>query len=663
MNQNPGLMSGVNLATFGSSDVEIVNNLGSIWFIPFANVFQAGKSRLPYVFLKPCEIFRERFNLFEEVLCLFHPYAEIDTRVLGAIESVLSQYSTRLDRLCVVLVTNAGGLSQEVQKNKTTDSDPRIIIPFKYQELRGGVAGKERLMTERFEKYLFTKDLFSMSSALKTEKFFFGRAADVQKLIGHYKANENSSLFGLRRIGKTSVLWGVVRHQKEETQTPVVLIDGNDTKYHKAKWNKALYRVKEALFSTNGMAKSGFSEADYTEADASSCFAEDLKKIRAEKGKPSLIIFDEVQNLCFDLATSESWMDGGDSLPFWQTIRSVHQQNPNLYSFILAGTNSHILECAHLADGRDNPLFNYVQPNYLGFFADDDVSGMLFHIGGYMGISFESAVTTYLTDDFGGHPFLIRQAASKLWEMQASVNLPAKINTSRRFYQEKKDSLFEHTRNYIAMILEVLTERYPREYDLLRVLAAGDYEKFSLHSKGNPKDVEHLIGYGLIQEQNGRHYFRIAAVELAVKANSRDLICPESIEERWALISKERNQFEFRFRDYVRSSLKASLGKVAAKNLVISVMRKKSQEENAQNLEYDQIFHKEFYFSNLKDITLKNWSSFKFIFNEDKEKFSQCMDTANRLRADAHAKSITTEQFKKVMPQLVWLSDSFDQNS
>ena len=50
-----------------------------------------------------------------------------------------------------------------------------------------------------------------------------GRAADVQKLIGHYKANENGSLFGLRRIGKTSVLWGVVRHQKEEAQTEILI--------------------------------------------------------------------------------------------------------------------------------------------------------------------------------------------------------------------------------------------------------------------------------------------------------------------------------------------------------------------------------------------------------------------------------------------------------
>jgi hypothetical protein len=659
MRQNPGLRPEVNLAQFGSAEIEITNNLATIWFISDARVHQAGKDAYPYVFLKPCDGFREKFNLISDILCLFHPFPVVDARVAKVIDDLLLKYSTRVDHLCVLLVTNA----DEVQglNGHESDSDPRILIPFKYRELKGGVAGKERLTLERFERHLFTKDLFGMSSALKNDKFFFGRSSEIQRLVGHYQSNENSTVFGLRRIGKTSLLWAVVRHLKT-AGAPVALIDGNDAKYHRAEWNKALYRVKQAVYAINGM-KGGNAESAYSASDATSCFTDDLKAIKTRFGKPALIIFDEIQNLCFDVSTGEAWRSGQESIPFWQAIRSVYQQNQNLFSIILGGTNAHIVEAPHAPDGSDNPLFGYIIPKYLGFFSWEEVKGMLEQIGGYMGVSFDQAVYHYLTDDFGGHPFLIRQACSKAWDMQSTPNVPRRVHTSKTFYQTRRQELFDHTRNYIAMILEVLTDRYQREFEMLRVLAAGDQERFRIFAEQSPRDVEHLIGYGLIEFANSQYAFRIGAVEIAVKRNARDLVCPDNVEERWALLSRERNQFEFRYRDYVRSTLKVALGKQQAKAEIIGVMNKVSQATAAKDLEYDQIFTKEFYFSNLRDVTIRNWDKFKYLFNEDKARFQNAMDAGNKYRADAHAKSLTAEQFKTAMPQLVWLSKCFEENS
>ncbi|WP_433694620.1 hypothetical protein [Herbaspirillum seropedicae] len=659
MRQLPGLRAAVNLAEFGPAEIEIVNNLATIWFIGEVRIHKSGKVSFPYVFLKPCDGFREKFSLLSDVLCLFHPYASIDARVLEVIERILEKQARQLDQLCIVLVTNADGTL--LDRPRDTDSDPRTVIPFKYRELSGGVAGKERLMVERFEQRLFSKDLFAMSSALKSEQFFFGRTTEIQRLVGHYQTNENSTIFGLRRIGKTSVLWAVVRHVKL-IGVAVALIDGNDARYHRATWNKALFRVKEAIFAINRV-NGGHVEVHYTEADATTCFADDLRIVKTKTGKPVLIIFDEIQNLCFDVSTSEAWCSGKESIPFWQAIRSVYQQNQNLFSFILGGTNAHIIEAPHSADGSDNPLFGYVGPHYLGFFSWQEVKGMLLHIGGYMGMTFDESIFHYLTDDFGGHPFLIRQACSKLWDLQSAPNVPRRVHTTKAFYQLHKEELFVHTRNYIAMILEVLTERYQREFEMLRVLAAGDQERFRIYAETSSRDVAHLMGYGLIERPADSFTFRISAVESAVKKNARDLVCPDTVEERWALLSRERNQFEFRFRDYLRSALKVALGKVKAKEEIISVMRKSSQADAARMLEYDQIFVKEMYFLNLKDVTIKHWDRFKFLFNEDKPRFMQAMDAGNKYRADAHAKSLTAAQFRDVMPQLVWLMTRFEENS
>lgn len=658
MHQKPGLMAGLTLTRFGPQEIEITNNLAAVWFVAYAGEQVHGKSSLPYVFLKPCDSFKERFNFFNDILCIFHPFPEIDSRVFEAMDRILSAHQHRLDRLCVVLITNAETISDALRKNDL-DSDPRVVVPFKYQELRGGVGGKERLMLDQFERNLFTKDLFAMSSALKTDRFFFGRKDEIQKLVGHYQNGENSTVFGLRRIGKTSILWAVVRTVKD-TNAPVVFVDCNDTRFHKTTWNKALFRIKEALYLSNGLAKTGFGESAYSEADASTCFTEDLLLVKKKFGKPSLLIFDEIQNICFDLSSSEKWASGDDFLPFWQAIRSAYQQTPNLFSFILCGTNAHIIEAGRLPSGLDNPLFGYVKPYYLGFFDTDDVKNMLSQIGSYMGASFDPQIFTYLTDDFGGHPFLIRQACSYLWNLQVTKNVPRNVLVRKTFYQTHKDNLISSTRNYINLILQVLTERYPREFELLRLLAAGDHEKFQAYAQDRSQDIEHLIGYGLIEKMDGKYHFRISAVESAVKENARDLRCPDSVDERWALISKERNQFEFRLREFVRASLRASLGKTEAKSVIIGVMTKPSQVANAEKLDYDEIFHKEFYFLNLKDVVVKNWQNFRFIFNNDKQKFMEAMDAGNKLRADAHAKSITPDQFKQVMPKLVWLSKSFD---
>lgn len=661
MHQKPGLMAGLNLTRFGPQEKEITNNLAAVWFVAYAGEQSLGKSSLPYVFLKPCDIFKERFNFFNDILCLFHPFAEVDSRVFEAMDRILGAHQHRLDRLCVVLITNAETMSDALRKSDQ-ESDPRVIVPFKYQELRGGVGGKERLMLDQFEKNLFTKDLFAMSSALKTDRFFFGRKDEIQKLVGHYQNGENSSVFGLRRIGKTSILWAVVRTIRE-TNSPVVFVDCNDTRFHKATWNKALFRVKEALFSSNGMGKSGFEEVSYTEADASTCFTEDLLLVKKRFTKPTLLIFDEIQNICFDLSSSEKWASGEDFLPFWQAIRSSYQQTPNLFSFILCGTNAHIIEEGRLPSGLDNPLFQYIKPYYLGFFDSDDVKGMLTQLGSYMGVSFEQQIFIYLTDDFGGHPFLIRQACSYLWNLQVTKTVPRNVLVRKLFYQTHKKNLIESTRNYINLILQVLTERYPREFELLRLLAADEHEKFQSYAQNQAQDIEHLVGYGLIENMDGKYHFRISAVESAVRENARDLRCPELVDERWALISKERNQFEFRFREFAKAALRASMGKNAAKAAVIAVMRQPEQIARAEKLEYDEIFEKEFLFSNLKDLALKYWANFRFIFNDDKQRFLESMDAGNKLRADAHAKSITPDQFKQVMPKLVWLSKSFDEVS
>ena len=662
MARKPGFANDVQLTNFGVREAEITHNMATVWYVCYASQYKTKKSSYSYIFLDATDEFQEGFSFRQNILCIFHPFETIDARLMDAIDRILETNSNRLDRLCVFLVTNARAFSAEIQVDP--EKDIRIHVPFSYQELGGGAAGKKDLIAQKLREYLYPVDLFAISSVLKTDRNFFGRKENVQSLVGQYERGENSSLFGLRRIGKTSLLWAVVRELKVR-DAPVALIDCSDTKYHKTSWNKALFRVKEALYLSLGIKNQGYKQDDYSEADASSCFVEDLRRIKNSYSKPTLLIFDEIENLCFSVSEAPSWKDGTDSLPFWQSIRSAYQQNTNLFSFLMCGTNPLILERTRTPSGSDNPLYRYISPRYLEFFDIDDVEKMLVQLGSYIGVAFDRQIFTYLTDEYGGHPFLVRQVASHLRAVALKQPKTGKISVRKEDYFSNRAEISQRMQGYIGLILEVLMERYQEEYELLRLLAAGQAEEFQRNAAEYPEAIAHITGYGLVKRVGSNFHFRIGVVEEVVRHAARELRCPDSMEERWGLIGQERNLFEWKCRKMVRSILKVIYGEDEAKGLILSVMKAASQVEKCSKLKFDEIFSEkgELYLLDLKDIITKEWAVFKKAFQENKQKFQVSMDAANKYRIDTHAKDITRENFKKVMPQLVWLHDCVEKSS
>lgn len=658
--QQPGMIPTLRLEQFGPKEIEIVHNLSTVWFVAGAEKARFGHDHFFTVFLRPTDDLTNRFHLFGNVLCVLHPYSHLDGRVFEFIERQLSNNQYRLDKLCILVISNATSVAAQVERI-SAESEARIFVPFLYQEWSGGVAGKRDLTFKRLEAHLYTKNLFSMASALKTDRYFFGRKADIQRIIGKYQAGENASLFGLRRIGKTSVLWAVVR-ELSDNNTPIIFIDCSDTKYHTRPWHKTLFQIKESLFDANSL-KGGNGKGHYSEQNASIAFQQDLEVAKKKFGKPVFLVFDEIENICFDLSPTEHWATGNHFLLFWQTVRSIYQQNPNLFSFLLCGVNPKVLETPLLRGGIDNPLYRYIEPDYLGFFDVQDVSNMVSIIGGYMGLQFDTEIMTYLTDEFGGHPFLIRQACSQLYKAITSKEIPRKIHIKKELYKEKRPSIIQSIAEYVDLILHILIERYPDEYRLLQHLSAGDVETFMSFANQDRAWIAHLVGYGLICKSNERYHFRISVVEESVRRESAHLSCPQTVEERWSLLSEHRNAAEARLRELVRSLLKIALGVADAKTAIIAAMAKPQQKQRAEGEKYDAIYTAELYFLDLKRAVENNWPVFKNVFRDDLGRFSAYMSEVNRYRADAHAKSITDTQFSDAMSALGWLKDCLDENA
>lgn len=535
------------------------------------------------------------------------------------------------------------------------DKESRIIIPFSYNEFEreNNIAD---LTIKRLKSSLYERDLFAYDSPLRNDNYFFGRNDIVQHLYGKYKSGENGCLFGLRRIGKTSVLLAVKRYMDYRGE-PAIHIDCSETSMHQPRWYGALYfMITEARKTLKESNSSVFHKyEDYTDVNASRCFQDDLTILyRAANNQRILFILDEIENITFDLSPSDHWSNEKDYIFFWQVLRSLFQKSDSshLFSFIIAGVNPRAVETA-VVHSFDNPIYRFMTPVYLPLFEMEDVKEMVSSLGIYMGLRFDNEVYAYLTDDFGGHPFLIRQVCSKIHK---NIKETRPYLITKFYYQKERNKINNSIQEYIGLIVTILQQRYPDEYEMLEFLAQGDLKTFLEFVEMSQSMVEHLVGYGLISEDNGNYHFRINAVEQYVKEHAKISKVLNSREDKWVEICVQRNTLETNLRTIIRRNLKLHYGVGQAKSNFIAIISNQDTKDFLSAMSYDSMFEsKKLYFEDLRKVIIKNWDIFSNVFSNNKDNFNTYMSYVNKHRYDAHANEITDEDIGILQISLQWL--------
>ena len=204
---------------------------------------------------------------------------------------------------------------------------------------------------------------------------------------------------------------------------------------------------------------------------------------------------------------------------------------------MLVGTNPSCVELPVIC-GQENPLFSSIPSQYVPAFTVDQVRQMVRKLGKYMGLQFDELIYARLTEDFGGHPFLIRQLCSDLHKA-CQGDRPARID--RPLYEKVKKQFALRASEYFEMILQVLQEWYPDEYDMLQFLAQGDVEAFEQFALGHSAYTKHLIGYGLVQHSVNGYTFSVEAIREFLLQKHRYVRVNLTQDEKIAEISARRN--------------------------------------------------------------------------------------------------------------------------
>ena len=445
--------------------------------------------------LKPEAFMKDAFGFEKDILLVYSPYETMEPRAIQAMDELFRLYPFvgRVDTLNCFLLSDDENVETWVKESANSES-VRIIIPFAKNEMLSN-KGNSWFIRNKLIKYCFGLDLFGYTLPLNDDTYFFGRQQIIAHYINSIRRGENRGVFGLRKTGKTSLLYKINRIVSEQNMGELFFYDCKSPSFRKLHWNQFLYEIYSNI--CNRISVSPKREGDGTVVIRNMRTA---IKEAANKGIKIILVFDEIEYVSFIAPLDEHWKT--EFIDFWQTLWSIQSTHRNL-TFIVSGVNASVTEIDSIViDGRriQNPLFGIVQSEYLKGLTYEECNSMIKTLGKRMGLKFDHDVIRLIYVQYGGHPMLTRLACSKLNMYFEEKNRPVTITLHQA--EHLLPDINADLVYYFKHVISELQEFYPDEYDMFEMLAVGQIVDFMELSQ-SMELTKHLYDYGLINNEAG----------------------------------------------------------------------------------------------------------------------------------------------------------------
>jgi hypothetical protein len=460
---------------------------------PFLQGFEIswGRRRRAYnatlsVFILTCEKYiRETFGFTTQVALFIPHHAGMQPRVFQAIGQFLTEepLAGRVDPTTFFIVCGSNADKKAVFDYVADQEKNWIIIALTVEEIRS-TRTKGWGIRQPIAAQIFTRDLFNEVLPLRTDLDFFGREGYIFELGDAIQLVQNIGLFGLRKTGKTSVLYKLQR-TKEGANNIFLYYDCKKPRYRELHYGDFLTVICEDISSRLGIAR------QFRELPA----VERIERIAAHVGKRHriVLIFDEIEYISFRAKLDPHWRD--EFVSMWQTLWALQSEYRN-FCYLISGVNPTVVEQDDV-NGTQNPLFGIVKSRYLTGLSLDEVRRMVHVLGRRMGLSFQEDATLLLFKKYGGHPLLTRQACSVLHTNAQAEKLSRPVQITEAFLKARESLVDSNIEFYFSHILTELSEFYPTEYEMLSMTVSGQMADFVELARDSSLR-RHLENYGLI---------------------------------------------------------------------------------------------------------------------------------------------------------------------
>lgn len=433
---------------------------------------------------------------------------ETQHRDIQEAQRIIDDWDGRLNPLVAVVFgpsKNTSDICRLASERSTTH-----FIGVSLAEIHGLADHSETGVIGWIRTALYDQDLYSNSSAVSSTVNFYGRRSDVTRLATSLRAGgSHFGLFGLRKVGKTSLLLRVLNVLKNEGRSGQIVahVDAEYADGLNPSTDYLLWQIGDSLFSANKAVRRlaerldlfGRFNAFYRIPDGlpiREAFAHDLAEVISYAANKTLIIaIDEVQFMA-----SEAW--GNSYVQFWRLLRAIDQENSGRLSFIVSGTNPSVVEAGHVGD-QENPTFRYINRFPVPPLNHEEGQALLSGLGHQMGLEWEQKALQFANLVTGGHPGLLREFGSQVHARLAPRTTQQTVDLSLTE---------EVTRHFVSIsdpILQELDEHlksfHPDQHVVIDALAENRLFEWEDYKASFPEEIQVLREYGLIRTNRHGH--------------------------------------------------------------------------------------------------------------------------------------------------------------
>jgi len=503
--------------------------------VTWARIMHTHNTELHMFFLSPEDHIQESYGFDSEVVMAYSPYSTLEPRVIQSVEFNMDSFPAkgRVDKLTYFLVSADTSVEEWTKNYRSQNSDSRLIIPICVHDLYINVANPWYIRNI-LGRYFFGRDLFENTLPLTKDEYFFGRQQICANYYDAIKRSENKGLFGLRKTGKTSLLFKLRRMIELDEWGFAIYIDCKLPQVRNLHWKELLKHICIQIGKEMFFPKSRLS----FEKEGDELFYDIFHSADVEESKKHIVLFfDEIEYISYFAKLNKHWET--EYIDFWQTLWSI-QSETKKFSFVITGVNPNVVE-ESIVSGVQNPLFGIVGFEYLKGFDFDECKLMISKLGKRMGLDFEYEGIKYIYDRYGGHPLLTRMACSLANKKVQFLKISRPYNIASKFLNDDQSERESELTYYCGHVVSELREFYIDEYEMLELLATGMVADFNELSESTAF-IKHLSAYGLVtKDANGLPVIAIPvlgtyiAKEIARKKKSKTLLrlVPESDRALW----------------------------------------------------------------------------------------------------------------------------------